>query len=120
MPQHSTIFTLILDSNYKNTDYSCIKRLQFIISRYGPKTPAQGMKEMMANGHCIQNQTAEEKQKLKDQGLEKWCGMCMFRTNTCEHYSAIKGLPMKLDLMKNGQCILPDYCDGMGEHPGDD
>ena len=96
---------------YKNTDYSCIKRLQFVVSHYGPKTVRQAMKEIMANNHCRQDQTAEEKQKLKEQGLEKWCGMCNFRTHTCDGYSSIKGLEMKLDLMAHGQCILPPYCD---------
>lgn len=103
---------------WKQSNFNCYKRVQFLMSTYRD-SEAKAMQGLMDQGHCIDNKTEEQKQKLKEQGLEYWCGYCMFRAYTCQYRAewSVGGpnsqtlIGAQLDLMANGYCILPPYCE---------
>jgi len=101
------------------SEFNCFKRVAWLKGAYG--TPDKvAMHGLMDQGHCKDETTEEEKEKNREQGIELWCGYCPFRSFTCDYrakYSSGGGanstqlLVTQLDLMANGVCTLPPYCD---------
>lgn len=105
---------------WKGVDFSCFKRVEYLRVTYG--TPdVVAMQGLMDQGHCMDTRTEEDLKKEKEQGIDMWCGYCMFHAYSCNRYifganyiynkDAESAALAKLDLMGNGYCIMPPYCE---------
>eukprot|EP00581_Thalassiosira_minuscula_P019512 CAMPEP_0183719292 /NCGR_PEP_ID=MMETSP0737-20130205/12299_1 /TAXON_ID=385413 /ORGANISM="Thalassiosira miniscula, Strain CCMP1093" /LENGTH=650 /DNA_ID=CAMNT_0025949007 /DNA_START=140 /DNA_END=2092 /DNA_ORIENTATION=+ len=102
---------------WKGSSWTCFKRMWYLNMHYGTDYK-EAMHGLMKQGHCLDTRTPEEIERQKKDGIDRWCGWCRFRSDTCHYRAAMMMastemtfLEAQLDLMSHNICKMPEYCD---------